>query len=316
MALRAVHPLVSFLEAAVIAALARPAVVRLGRRIPEWLAVLVLTGAAILAVAALGAIGFSELRAETNRFAAEAPRAARDLETREPFGSLLSDLRFSDQVSTISSDISRAFDLGGNDLPGLATAVGGRLSSAFIVWVLAVMLVFAGPTMVDGAIGLLGPRAQTVARDVMPRAYRTTLTYLGLTSLRALVIGAVATALATALGVEMPALLGVVAALLAYVPRLGIVAGFLPIVLLSALDGAVTPVAVAALAVGLQLADVMLVQPRINERSVRVGLLVTMVALMIGAGLYGVVGVFVGLTLGCLLMATLTQVDEIQDAAT
>ena len=315
-ALRAVHPLVSFLEAAVIAALARPAVVRLGRRIPQWLAVLALTGVALVVIAALGALGFGELRTETSRFAEQAPRAAAELESRGPIGGLLGDIRFSEQVGRTSAQVARAFDLSGADLPGLATAVGGRLSSAFIVWVLAVMLVFAGPTMVDGAIGLLGPRSGTIARRVLPDAYRDTLRYLGLTSLRAIVVGVLVTVVALALGVDMPALLGVVAALLAYAPRFGIVAGFLPVALLAAIDGAATPIAVLALALGLQTLDVMVVQPRIDDRSVRVGLLVTLVSVLLGAGLYGVVGVFVGLTLGCLLVATLVRIDAVQDAGT
>ncbi|MFZ4432964.1 MAG: AI-2E family transporter [Microthrixaceae bacterium] len=315
LALRAVHPLVSFLEAAVIAALARPAVVRLGRRIPQWLAVLALTGVALLVLVALGALGFGELRSETSRFAEQAPRAAADLETRGPFGGLLRDIRFSDQVGTTSAQIARAFDLSGSDLPGLATAVGGRLSSAFIVWVLAVMLVFAGPAMVDGGIGLLGPRSGPIARRVLPDAYRNTLRYLGYTSLRALTVGTIVTVTALALGLDMPALLGVVAALLAYAPRLGIAAGFLPVALLAAVDGSAAPVAIVALALALQAIDVVVVQPRIDARSVRVGLLVTLVSILLGAGLYGVVGVFVGLTLGCLLVATLVQVDAVQDAA-
>jgi predicted PurR-regulated permease PerM len=106
-----------------------------------------------------------------------------------------------------------------------------------------------------------------------------------------------------------------VAALLAYAPRLGIAAGFLPVALLAAVDGSAAPVAIVALALALQAIDVVVVQPRIDARSVRVGLLVTLVSILLGAGLYGVVGVFVGLTLGCLLVATLVQVDAVQDAA-
>ena len=76
------------------------------------------------------------------------------------------------------------------------------------------------------------------------------------------------------------------------------------------------PVAIIALALILQTIDVVVVQPRIDAGSVRVGLLVTLVSILLGAGLYGVVGVFVGLTLGCLLVAPLVQVDAVQDAAT
>lgn len=313
-AVRAAHPLVAFLEAAVIAALSRPAVLRLSRRIPPWCAVLGVTLLTVAAVAALSAIGFSELRSESSRFAERAPAAARDLESRPGLGSVLGDLRFSEQIDAAATRAAGAFDLGGRDLPGIATAVGGRLSSAFIVWVLAVMLVFAGPSMVDGALGLLRDDHRAIADDVLGRAYGATLRYLGWTSVRSIAAGAVVFTVASIAGIDMPALLAVVAALLAYVPRVGIVLGVLPVALVGLLDGSSTAVALLALGIGLQVVDVLLVQPRITDRSTDVGMLVTLIALVLGFTLYGVVGVFVGLTIACMLVAAVTELGRLRDA--
>ena len=60
--LRATHPLVNFLEAAVIAALSRPVVVRMGRRMPEWLAVVLLTVGILVAVLLTAAVVILERR--------------------------------------------------------------------------------------------------------------------------------------------------------------------------------------------------------------------------------------------------------------
>ncbi|MFZ4668358.1 MAG: AI-2E family transporter [Microthrixaceae bacterium] len=314
LAVRAAHPLVAFLEAAVIAALARPVVMRLARRMPAWCAVLAVTAVAIGALATLGAVGFGELRSESTRFADRAPAAARELESRPGLGSVLGDLRFSEQIDRAAARAAGAFDLGGRDLPGIATAVGGRLSSAFIVWVLAVMLVFTGPAMVDGALGLLRSDHRTIADDVLGRAYGATLRYLGWTSVRALVAGAAVFVVASAAGIDMPALLAVVAALLAYVPRVGIVLGILPVALVGLLDSSALAVVALGLGIGLQLVDVLVVQPRITARSTEVGMLITLVALALGFTLYGVAGVFVGLTIACMIVGAVTELGRLQDA--
>jgi len=309
-ALRAVHPLVSFLEAAVVAALARPAVLRLGRRIPEWFAVLVITALAVGAVVGRAAVGFSEVHSESVRLVEQAPRAAEDLENSEPLGPILADLRFSEQVRQTTAAIARTFDLGGADLPGLASAVGGRLSSAFIVWVLAVMMVFVGPAMVAGTVGLMPANGQERASEVLAAAHRSTLIYLGLTTLRALAVGAAAFVLAEVLQLDLAAVLAVVAGMTSFVPRVGIVLGFIPLITVAALEGGAAVAAATIAAVGLQAADSMIVQPRINQRSVRVGVLVTVVSIALGASLYGMVGVFIGLFIGCLVVAVITHAGD------
>ncbi len=300
-----------------IATLARPLVVRLGRRMPEWLAVLAITVAAVLVVAGLAAVGFGELRAESARLAERAPAAALRLEATEPLGPVLTELRFADQVREVADRVDRTLDLSGDDLPGLATAVGGRLSSAFIVWVLAVMLVFAGPAMVDGAVGLVPPAGRSRATQVVAAANRSTLRYLGLTGLRAIAVGAVAFTLAELLELDLAAVLALLAAIGSFVPRVGIVLGLLPMLIVASLEGGAAVGAVGVVTIGLQALDGAVVQPRINERSVRVGLLVTVVSIALGASLYGVVGVVVGLFLGCLLVALLVHAgaDPVTDRA-
>lgn len=310
---RAAHPLVAFLEASVIAALARPAVMRLARLMPAWCAVLTVTAAALAALVALSAVGFSELRAESGRVANRAPAAARELESRRGLGPVLGDLRFSEQIDRAATRAAAAFRLDGDDLPGIASAVGGRLSSAFIVWVLAVMLVFTGPAMVQGALGLLRVDHRAVADDVLRGAYDVSLRYLGWTSVRALVVGAAVFAFASVAGIDMPALLAVVAALLAFVPRVGIVLGFLPVALIGLLVGPTVSIVTIALGVGLQVVDVLAVQPRINERSTRIGMLATLVALVLGFTLYGVVGVLVGLTIVCMIVSGINELGRLHD---
>ena len=76
------------------------------------------------------------------------------------------------------------------------------------------MLVFTGPGMVDATVNALPDRAARAVGPALSRAYGDLVRYLGLTALRALVVGAVVFAAAESLSIDMPALLAVVARVL------------------------------------------------------------------------------------------------------
>jgi len=52
------------------------------------------------------------------------------------------------------------------------------------------------------------------------------------------------------------------------------------------------------------------VQPRIHSRSFTFGLFPTLVVTIVGFGLYGVTGLFLGLVAGTLVLALLQRLDE------
>lgn len=311
---RARHPLTWFLEAAVIAGLAAPVVQRLRRRVPAWLAVGGLTLAAVVVVAGLAAAGFSEVRSEVDRFRTGVPDAAARLESRAPLGGYLADIDLSGQTRDLGRALAERIDLGGSDLPGTATAVGGRLSAAFIVWVLAVMLLFAGRPMLDAAVDATGPRRAPVVRATLSRAYHRALGYLALTTLRALTLAAAVWVVAGVLGIDMPVVLATLAFALGYLPQVGVVLAGLPVALLAVLNSPGEALAVMAGAVALQVLDAVVLQPRIRARTFRMGMLPTLLVTVIGVSLYGAAGLFVAVPLGCLGMAWLHEWAERGDS--
>jgi predicted PurR-regulated permease PerM len=308
---RAAHPIVWFVEASVIAALAWPAVQRLSRHMPAWLAVLGLTAAAAVVVGAIGAAGFTELQNEATRFRDTVPAAARRLEESRPFGGVLSDLHLGRQVERIGREAADRFELGG-DLPGLASAVGGGVSAVFVVWVLSVMLVFTGPGMVDSTISALPAAVRERLGGALRQSYGVVLRHLGFTSIRAVVVGAVVYGAATGLHVDMPALLAAMAALAAFIPYVGIGLGALPLALLALLNSPQQSLAILAVAVAAQVLDSLVVQPRLDRATFSFGMFPTLVVVMVGVSLYGVVGLFVGLTLGAVAVAVLQNLDADQ----
>jgi predicted PurR-regulated permease PerM len=303
---RAAGPVMWFVEAAVVAALAWPLVQRLGRHIPSWVAVLVLTAATLAVVSGLGAAMFTELHHETVRFRSSVPAAAQRLQDDEPFGGVLEDLKVAQQIDRMAKNLSERFSIG-HDLPGIASAVGGKVSSGFVIWVLSVMLVFTGPGMVRATVRTLPDDAEARVGPALQRAYGDAVRYLGDTALRALGIGALVYVTATVLDIDMPVLLATVAMICAFIPYVGVMFAALPLALLAILNGTTEMALILVAALVLQTIDSLRLQPLIHRRSFQFGLFPTLVVTTIGYGLYGVTGLFLGLVFGTLGLALLQR---------
>ncbi len=315
---RATETLWWFAQAVVLAALAYPAVQRMSRHMPAFVAVLVLTAITAALFAGLVAVGLDELRGESQRFRDAIPGAVDRLERSEGLGAVIEDLRLDESVRSVADQaVSRArFD--GPGLPGLATAIGGRISAVFVVWILTVMLVFTGPSMVRSLVDQTPRHSREQVDLVLREAYGRTIHYLALTGARSLAAAVVTFSAATLLGLDMPGVLAVIAALAAFVPYVGIIAGGLPVALMALLYSSSEAAAVLAVAMALQVFDALVVQPRIDGRSVQLGLFPTLVAAMIGYRLHGPGGLLTGVAIAAMLVAVVNDtgaVRALRDAA-
>jgi predicted PurR-regulated permease PerM len=311
-AARASTALVWFVEAAVLAGLAFPVVARLARHMPRFVAVLVLTAAVAVVSAGIAAVALGELRDETAQLRADVGPAMRELERLDGIGPVVVDLNLAEQVERVADDVARRFEIRGEDIPGLATEVGGRASVTFVVWILTVMLVFTGPSFVHGALSLLREDRREPARWVLHRAYRRSTSYLGWMLARSLAVGVLALLAASALGVDMPGVLAAVAALLAFVPYVGIIAGTLPVAVLAATGGPGRSLLVLAAGIALAAVDGWAVQRRVEARTVAVGMFPTLVAALVGFSLRGPGGLLVAVVVVTLLMAVLADTGELR----
>lgn len=309
---RATETLWWFAQAVVIAALAYPAVQRLSRHMPAFVGVLVLTAVVAAMFAGLVAIGMDELRNESHRFRDAVPGAVARLERSQGIGTVIDDLRLDDSVRSIADQAVQRAQFDGPNLPGLATTIGGRVSAVFVVWILSVMLVFTGPTMVRSMVAQVPTGARDEVDLVLCQAYARTIRYLALTSLRAVAAAIVAFSAATLLGLDMPGLLAIVAALAAFVPYVGILAGGLLVSLMALLSGMTDAAAVLALMLALQVFDAVVVQQRIDRRSVALGLFPTLVAAMVGYRLHGPGGLLVGVAVVAMLVAVVNDAGAVQ----
>ena len=177
-----------------------------------------------------------------------------------------------------------------SDLVGLGVAILGAVTSAVAVLVLTVYFL-AGLPRIEQAVIRTFPvrhrdRAGLVTREVVHRVGGYVLGNL----LTSVVAGAGTVVFLEVVGVPYPLALGLFVALLDLVPVIGsTVAG--AVVTLVALTVSV-PVALGTLAyyVAYRLAEDYLLVPRIMRRTVKVSPGVTIVALIVGGALLGIVG--------------------------
>ena len=306
-AMRAATTLVWFLEACVFAALSWPVVQRLHRYMSNTAAILLITALLALSVSAIAALGLTELQGESAKFQRNVPAAVRDLEGTEGLGSLIKKLQIADDIERFADQITNQVRFRNADVRNIASRVGEGASAVFVVWILTVMIIFTGPSMVNGAIDLAPETKREPIRWVLKLAYSTSAKYMGFMALQSLAVLLITFTVSTGLGIDLPGLLAVTAALLAFVPYVGIFAGALPLALLALLNGPEQALAVLVGAFILQMLDAYLVQRKVDVATVPVGIFPTMLAAMIGFSLRGPGGLLVGVALATMAMAVLSD---------
>lgn len=311
-ATRATETLWWFAQAAVIAALAYPLVQRASRHMPAFVAVLALTLVAALVAAGLVAVVLGELRTESERFRQAVPGAVDRLERSSGIGTVIEDLQLDDSIRSLADQVVERARFDGPDLPGLATAVGGRLSAAFVIWIVAVMLVFTGPALTRSLIDQAPPDSREQVATVLAAAYGRTVRYLCLTALKSVAVAALTFTVATALGLDMPGVLAILAALLAFVPYVGIALAGLPVALMALLYSPAEAIAVLVGAAALQTIDALVLQQRIDRRSLALGLFPTLVAALIGFQLHGPGGLLIAVSVAAMLVAVVEDTGSVR----
>ncbi|MEX0768463.1 MAG: AI-2E family transporter [Microthrixaceae bacterium] len=306
-ALRASTTLVWFLEACVFAALSWPIVQRLHRYMSNTLAVLLITALIAISVSTLAALGLSELRGESAKFQEVVPAAVRDLERADGVGSVIKKLQIADDIERFAAQVTDQVRFRNANLRGIASRVGEGASAVFVVWILTVMIIFTGPAMVNGAINLAPEAKREPARWVLKLAYASSARYLGFMGLQSLAVLILSFTISNWLGIDLPGLLAVTAALLAFVPYVGIFAGALPLALLALLNSPEQALGVLLGALIVQVAVAFRIQRKVDAATVPIGIFPTLVAAMIGFSLRGPGGLLMGVACAAMGMAVLTD---------
>jgi predicted PurR-regulated permease PerM len=276
------------------------------RRVPRWTAVIiVLVGVAGIAAGFIAA-AIPPLAAQTSKLIAELPHYAHNLQNHNSaLGRLNIKYHIEQRLSHLLA--SRGSSLIGGVL-GAGALVLGAVTSTLIVIVLVVYFL-AGM-----------PQIKLFFYRLAPHSRRARVILLGdeiFTKVGGFVLGNVVTSVIAglgtylwmlALGIPYPILLGLFVALMDLIPVIGSTIGG-AVVSLVALTVSL-PVAIATLAfyIAYRLAEDYLLAPRIMGSAVKVPAVVSVMAVLVGGALLGIVGALVAIPVAAALLLLLQEV--------
>ena len=275
-------------------------------RIPRWAAVLGVIACAVSVVAAFLAAAIPPLASEATALAHQIPHYMHTLQDRNSqLGKLNVKYHIQQRLTTLVTG-------GGGSLIGGVLGAGAlvisTVSSILVVMVLSVYFL----------AGL--PRIKVFAYQLVPHSRRPRVILIGdeiLAKVGGYVLGNFITSVIAGLGtffwllafgVPYPLLLGIFVAFLDLIPVIGSTVGG-AIVSLVALTVSL-PVALATLAfyIAYRLAEDYLIVPRIMGRTVEVPAIVSLVAVLIGGVLLGIVGALVAIPVAAAIRLLLHEI--------
>jgi predicted PurR-regulated permease PerM len=276
------------------------------RRVPRWAAVVIVLLGMVGVLAGFLAAAIPPLAAQTSKLIAELPQYAHTLQNHNSqLGRLNVRYHIEQRLSHLLA--TRGTTLVGGVL-GAGALVLGALASALAVIVLVVYFL-AGM-----------PRIKLLTYRLAPHSRRARVILLGdeiFTKVGGYVLGNVVTSVIAGLGtyvwmlafgIPYPILLGLFVAILDLIPVIGSTIGG-AVVSLVALTVSL-PVAIATLAfyIAYRLAEDYLLVPRIMGSTVQVPAVLSVVAVLIGGTLLGIVGALVAIPVAAALRLLMQEV--------
>lgn len=296
--------------AAAIAGLLYPLVAWLSRRMPRGIAVAVVAVATVGSVAVVTYGAIDGLVRETRVLQQAAPRRAAEIERSRRFGDLARDVDLSERVKRFVDEAPERLR-GGTPAEALRSAAT-RGVAFLATGVLTLFFLLHGPRLAAAATRQVhDPRRRDMLERAGLCAYRRGFGYVRGTIAMSVAAGLFSYVVARVADVPGPAPLAVWAALWDAVPVLGAFVGTLPIVVLAAAVAPAKGIVLAGLFLGYQLLEAVVVQRRVERRTLRVGPFLTVTAGFAGLELYGLGGALLVLLVVVLAVAV---ADELAPA--
>lgn len=301
--------------AATIAGVVQPVVARLSRRVPRGVAVLLV---AALGVGSVGVVAWrivDDVSDQTDRLRRAAPEAAERIERGDGrVAELAREAELAERTERFVEQVPERLRGG---TPGEALrAAATRGVSYLATLVLSIFLLLHGPDLAAAAARQVhDPRRRALLERVAGAAFTRGFAYVRGTIAMALVAGATAYVIAEAGDVPAPAPLALWVALWDVVPYLGAVIGAVPIVLLGGIGDPGRGVVLALAFVAYEVVETLLVQRRLERRSVRLGPFLTAAAAFAGLELYGLGGALLAIVTAALTVAALAELAPPEEAA-
>jgi predicted PurR-regulated permease PerM len=275
-------------------------------RMPRWAAVLTVIGCSVGVIAAFLAAAIPPLTNETTALAHQIPHYIQDLQNRNSqLGKLNVKYHLQQRLTTLVT--SKGSSLVGGVL-GAGALVLSTASSLLAVLVLSIYFLSGLPQIKLFAYRLVPhsrrPRVILIGDEILAKVGGYVLGNF----ITSVIAGAGTFLWMLAFGVPYPLLLAMFVALLDLIPVIGSTIGGV-VVTLVALTVSL-PVAVGTLVfyVGYRLAEDYLIVPRIMGRTVEVPAIVSLIAVLLGGVLLGIVGALVAIPTAAAIRLVLNEV--------
>jgi predicted PurR-regulated permease PerM len=218
--------------------------------------------------------------------------------------------RLEAQAATLPSELARA----AGTLSSVTVGAFREVTKLITVLAIAFFLLLDGRGIANWCLGRLPPDRARRARKVSGRIYHATGGYIAGNLLISLVAGTVSFVTLTALGVPYALPLSVLMALLDLVPLVGATTGALIVGIITVFTGFPTSTIVWAIVqIIYQQIENNVLTPVIYRRTVKVHGLVTLIAVLIGAVLLGVLGALIAIPIAAALQILVADILDTHD---
>jgi predicted PurR-regulated permease PerM len=259
-------------------------------RLPRAWAILVVYAACLIAVLGIGALLVPSIGSQVGQLSTRAEHAVGDLRRNATVRRYDARYHITEkvqaQLKTLPSHVSDA----AGPLRDATVGAFGFISSAVAVLSIAFLLILHGDRYSQTILSSLpGPQAERWRR-VGPQIYRAVSAYVIGNLEISVIAGACAWVAMTALGIPFALPLALVIAFFDLIPMVGATLGAIIVGLAALLVSPLTAVIWLVYTFAYQQAENYLIQPLVYKRAVQVSPLTTIVAVLVGATLLGLLG--------------------------
>ncbi len=291
----------------VVALLIDPVVAVLDRHVPRFIAVLLVLLGVVAFFVIIGVGIAREVTESLEELKSVAPSAAAQLE--EDY-SWAAELELERRVTTAIDQIDARVR------EGAVAEAADALPAYLVTAILMLFLLAGGRRYINGFLNQFSEPRRTRWRTIVVRAARRGRRWILGSLAHGIVVGALVGGVAWLFDLPAAVSLGVLVGVFSVLPLIGVLVGGIPAVLLAfGLEGWRAGTTIALLLFALQLAEGLLVRPRIEAHSVRVGPAVPIIVGILGFELYGIGGAIYGIALAVIGLAALDAAGQEPDGA-
>src|SRR4051812_26365748 len=260
------------------------------RRVPRAWAILLVYLASALAVAGAGALMVPSVGPQVRQLSREAQHAIGDLRRNATVRRYDNRYHISEKIEAQLRRLPSRLGEAAGPLRDVTVGVFGFATNLVAVLSIAFLLILHGDRYTEAVVSLLPPARAERWRRVAPRVYQAVSAYVVGNLEISVIAGAGAWLVMTVLGVPFAVPLAIVVGFFDLIPMVGATLGAIVVALAALLVSPLTALIWLVYVFAYQQAENYLIQPVVYRRAVKVAPLTTIVAVLVGATLLGLLG--------------------------